>query len=806
MSSFLLDLRHAVRIWRVEPVFTAVAVFTLALGVGVNLVVFGLVEGLVLRPLPAVRDLPRLATTARNPLSYRAWQLLEGRQRTFDAVAAWQTWTVSLSTSRGAEAANAAFVSGRYFTVLGVGASRGRLLAVADEIGGERPPVVISYRCWMSRFGSARDVVGRAVTVDHTVAAIVGVAAETFEGTELGAPVDLFLPVTFFDVVRGVSGAQGWLTDTGRPWLRAMARLRTGVTQEAAQTDTDLLVSALAREIPGYHETTLGLVPLVDAAFPSFARDGVRRVLWTLAVVAACVLLVACANVASLLLVRGSHRQAELDIRSALGAGRARLVGQLLTETSLLVLAATAVAGLLARWTLAILSSVRLTAYLPVALTGIFDLRVAAGALPAAAAATLVCGLVPAWRGTRQPGGAPTTRGGERRGGALLRDVLLATQVTASVALVTLALLFARTLGELEALPTGFEPRGVAMMRLNVRLAGHSPTEGLDFYRRVQGRIAALPGVTAVARAISAPLDGTVYVRRLGVPGDPAERTAANNVVTPGYFRLLGIDLVEGRDFDDRALPGSVVLNETLARRLFPGRSPVGEAIEARDRGSALSRVIGVVRDTKVESMNEQATACVYTHAADDYDAAQAIFARTTGDAAPLLTAMRATAHRVDPRVPVIALDTLRDHVASTLAQPRAAAGLVAALALLAMGLAASGLYGLLSFIASAGRRDVAVRLALGARPRHLLASLLGRAGLAVLAGLMTGALLAALAGRAVTDLSASEDPAVSLAVAAITLVVAGLAAIGPARRALLTPPAETLREPDGLGVYHGAR
>jgi predicted permease len=798
MSSLRLDLRYAFRSWRADPVCAAIIILTLGLGVSVNLVVFGLVEGLVLRPLPAVSDFPRLATTARNPLSFQAWRMFAGRQRSFEAVAAWQTSTVSLLADGGAEATNAAFVSGRYFAVLGIGPSRGRLLSTTDEVIAERPAAVISQQCWHSHFGAASDVVGRTVVVDRTAVTIVGVAAAGFRGTDLGEPIDVFLPVTAWDVVRGASGRQAWLTDPGRCWLRAIGRLAVGVSPAAARAETDLLVAALAREIPSYRETTLDWVPLVDAAFPGVARAGVRQVLKTLVVVAACVLLVACANVASLLLVRGERRRSELGIRSALGASRLRLVVQLLTETLLLVVLASAVAALLARWTLAILSSVRLTAHVPIALTGALDLRVAGGAALAAVATTLACGLLPAWRGAGASVDTHLARGiggAERRGGVLLRDVLLAMQVAVSVVLVSGAALFTRTLLDLEALPPGFEPGGVAMMRLNVHLAGYGPEAGLDFYRRLQQRVAGLAGVLQVARALNEPLCEPVYVRSIGLPGEPAESQVANTVVTPGYFGVLGIRVIEGREFDDLAPAGSIVVNETLARRLWPGRNPVGRTVEARDHGSPMSRVIGVVRDTKYESLREAATSFAYTQAADDYAPAQVLFARTAGDEGRLLAAMRQAARALDGGVPVITQATLREHVASTLAEPRAAAGLVTALAGLALALAAAGLYGTLSFVVSLRRRDVAVRLALGAGARQVLASLLGRTGLAVGAGLSAGTCVAALAWRFVTGLPSSADPAVSLAAAAITMGVAAGAAAGPARRAIVTAPAEALRE-----------
>jgi len=801
VTSILHDLRHALRSWRNQPSLVGIAVLTLALGIGVNVVVFGLVEALVLRPLPAVADAGRVLVTRRNPFSYQAYRLFAGRQRTFDRVAVWQSLSVSLFVGGGAQPAQALVVSSDYFPVLGVAAARGRLLASADEEPGETLAAVISERCWRLRFDGALDVIGRTVTLNQTQVAIVGVAPAGFNGTELGTPVDLFLPVSAFDSVRGATGPRAWVSDPAARWLRAIGRLRPGVTPAAARAEGDRFLRGVAAEIPSYHESNLDFVPLVDAAFPGSARDSARRALVTLLGVAACVLLVACANVANLLLASGERRRIELGVRLSLGVTPRRLAAQLLTETLLLVAAAFGVALLLARWTIAALSAVRFTAHVPVALAGVLDLRVALGAMAVAAATTLACGLAPAWHGSRTDLasliGRGTVTGGSRRRVAL-RDALVAAQVAASVLLVVGAILFVTTLRNQEALPAGFKAEGVAVLRVNVRPAGYAQPAGVDFYRRLEERVRALPGVVSVGRALNVPLGETAYVRDVGLPGVPAPRRVLNTVVSPGYFAALGIPFVEGRDFEEHSEPGSVIVNETLARQTWPGRSAVGQALEARDRGSRLARVIGVVRDSKYESLQEERTGFVYTHAADDYDATQVIFARTAGAAEALIPGLREAVRDIDPRVPILALETLGDHVETTLAQPRAAASLVTAPAGLAAVLAAVGLHGVLSFIASTRRREMAIRLALGARAWHVVASLAGRSGLAVGAGLVVGIAGAVLLERFVSSLLYGVRPAQPWVLAlagAITLAVGVLAAAGPAVRAIRSAPALALRE-----------
>ena len=801
MSSILQDIRYGLRNWRTQPTVVAIVILTLALGIGVNVVVFSLVEALVLRPLPAVTSAGHVLVTRRNPFWYEAYRLFTERQQTFERTAVWQSLTVSLFSDGGAQPVEALFVSGDYFSVLGVKPARGRLLTRADDERPEALAAVISERCWRRRFGAAHEIIGRTIALNRTPVTIVGVAAGGFDGTELGSPVDVYVPVTGFDLVRGAAGSRAWLPDRSSSWLRAIGRLREGVTPTGGRSEAERVFSDAVSEVPSFRESTLDLVPLVEAAFPAFARDGARRALLVLVGVAACVLLVACVNVSNLLLARGDGRRVEWGVRLSLGVTRRRLAAQLLTETFLLVAFATALALLLARWAITALSAVRFTANVPVALSGMMDWRVVAAAVVLAGVTTLVCGLAPAWHGSRTDlvaliGRATVAGAGRRR--AALRDALVSGQVAASVLLVVAAIVFVTTLRNQEALPAGFDARNVAMLRVNVRLAGYSQDAGIDFYRRLEQRARALPGVVSVSRALNEPLGATDYVRAVGLPGDPDQRRVMNTVVSPGHFRVLGIPIVEGRDFDAHAAAGSVIVNETLARQLWPGRSAVGQLMEARDRGSHVSSVIGVVRDSKYHSLQEASTAFLYTHTADDYDARQVVFARTAGDPAGLIPGLRQAVREIDPRVPILTLTTLNDHVATTLSQPRAAAGLVTGLAGLAAVLAAVGLHGVLSFIASTRRREMAIRLALGARAWHIAASLAGRSGMAVGVGLAFGTVGAVSLERFVASLLYGVSPTQPWVLAlagVITLAVGVLAAAGPAVRAIGSAPASALRE-----------
>jgi predicted permease len=801
MNHLLVDVRQALRYWRARPGLVAVVGATLAIGAGANVVVFGLVESLILRPLPAVPSAERVLASRRNPLSFQAFSALAQRQRSFETTAAWQSLAVAASTSGGTESIEAVVVSGRYFEVLRVGSQRGRVLSPADETPGDRLVAVITDGCWRRRFSASPAIIGRTVRIDTTTATIVGVLAPGFDGTELGTRVELFLPVTAFDAVRGATGRSAWLPEPGRRWLRFAGRLRQGVNPGSASTEAERLVRDIFSGRPSAPADSMDLMPLNELAFPAHARASAHHVLAVLLVVGACVLLVACANVSNLLLAAGERRRREMAVRSALGASRSRLFSQMAIETLVLVAAATAAALLVGRWSLTLLSSVRLTAGVPIALAGRFDVRVAAAAAAAAALAALACGAVPAWRATRtdvasQIGDSACARTGWRR--SRLRDVLVAAQVAVSVPLVLGAVVFAATLRNEERLPPGFRPDGVAMIAVNVRPAGHAPTAGADFFRRLRERAATLPGVEAVGMAINEPLGPSAYVRSIGLPGDASGQRVMNSVVSAGYFRAIGLAIVEGRDFDGITEPGAVVVNQSLARRLWPGRSAVGQAIEPRDRGSRLSRVIGVASDSKYLSLDETPEPFLYTHSADDYDPTQVLFVRTAGDARALLPALRKAAEAADPLVPVLRATTLSEHVAATLAQPRATARVVTVMALLAAALAAIGLHAVLALVVASSRREVAIRRALGCRPRHVVVALAGRPALAVLIGLTVGLASATLLGRSVASLLyrvRPTDPSVQILVVALVAVTGAVAAANPLLRALRVAPAQALRD-----------
>jgi predicted permease len=800
MTTIRHHLRQALRTWRSTPGLAITAILTIALGIGVNATVLGLVEALVLRPLPAVSDAARIVTTTRNPFSYPAYRVFASRQRMFERMAVWQQLSLNLVADGRAERARGLVVSGLYFETLGVRAFKGRMLTAADDELGDRVPAVLSTRPWRTRFDAREDIIGRQITLNRQFVTVVGIAPEGFEGTDLAYPADVFVPITAHDVLARAGGGRPALASHEGGWLRATGRLRAGGSIAAAQAGADRLLAEMVREMPAFRTTELVFVPLNEAAFPGGSRRTATTGLLAVLALAACVLLVACANVANLLLARGETRRQEFGVRLALGSGRWRLISQLLTETLVLVACATGTAVLIAQWALAALATTRLTAHTPISLSGVIDLRVMAAVALAALTATAACGVVPAIHAGRtnlQPllGRAADVPARRRFG---IREALIAVQVGASVALMVGAVLFLATLRNQEALSPGFQAEGVAFARLHVGLAGHARASGEDVFRRLVERLESHPAVVTASRAINTPLGAVAYVRAMARPGDSEALRVQNNVVAPGYFCTLGVSLVEGSDFGPGSPAGSVIVNETLARQLWPGGSAVGQLVEAKDRGSRMSRIIGVVKDTKSETLQDGRVPFVYTHLADDYDARQVVFVRGRGDATPLLAVLREAAQRTDPTVPVIDLTSMSDHVASTLSQPRAVARLVTLLAALAAALAAVGLYGVLTFTVSTRRRDLAIRIALGATRREVVAAAVSRASVAVVAGLAGGVAAAAGLGRFVASLLFGVRPADPWVLATAVLMALGVgiaAGIGPVMRAMKTPPAMALRE-----------
>jgi predicted permease len=837
------DLRLAVRALARAPVFTATAVLSLALGMGANAAFFRVADALLLRALP-VRAPDELVVLARNPArptpgyTYPEFVRVRDHGATLAGVAATASSVTAASVrvparhggEGPAEVAQVALVSGSYFGVLGVPPAAGRVLTAADDAApGTHAAAVLSHAFWRRRFGGDPGVVGRTVRLDRTTFTVVGVAAPGFAGAVVGRAPDLFVPLAQESAVSSVPPPRWKAAD--RAWLVVLGRRRPGVADaqiaadvsarlaESGRESAAVIAAARASGKMGAHERTLDAraVVLPGARGTSAIREQAARPLLLLWAGAALVLVVACVNVAGLAFARALSRARETATRVALGATRGRLVRQALAEGALLAFAAAAVGVALAT-----LGARGLVALLPqggaaLALDLSPGARVVGFAAAVALGAVLVIGLAPALRAARQElvpalkRGATADHAAGR--GADPRAALVVAQVALSLVLLVAAGLFVRTLRNLRALDAGFAPEQVLALRVAPERAGYADgARRRAYYQQLRARLAAVPGVRAVSVADETPLDGRRWTDDLAAAsGGRLYRAAELNAVGPGYFAALGVDLRAGRDFGDRDVrsreegagaPQAAIVSAAAARHLFPGQPALASVVGRRfSRGERYQdadayEVVGVVDDVRYVGLRVAPTGMVYLPFGGG--GGTTLVVRAAGRPEALAAAARRAAQDTDPGVPVVEARPLRERVDDDLAAERLLAALCTGFGVLAIGLAAVGLYGVLAEGVLRRTRELGVRMALGATHAGVVASVLrGAAGL-VLAGVAAGGLAAAALSRLVARFLYGVDPvdpwAIGLAAAVVGAAALGAAAV-PARLAARVSPAAALRQ-----------
>jgi predicted permease len=805
------QLTFALRALAARPAYAVIVTATLALGIGANTAIFSILHALVLRSLP-VADPARLVVVLRNGNPSQPYPLFthfEAHSRTLDLLA-FRTSQWRFGTGQRTDRIAGALVSGSYFGVLGIDAALGSTIGRDDDrmpgSGGPRGPVVVlGHGFWQRQFGGQPGAIGARILLNETPFTVVGVAPPGFSGTEIGQPVDVFAPMAMQQTLMPNLGSA--LTQPRSQWLRIIGRLRPGVEAAAAAAELTTLLRP-------YNEDILRdpVITRFGADYPRRLRDqrisvtGGRgglsalrtqysRPLLVVMAVMALVLVVACVNIANLSLSRASARRREVAIRLGLGASRARIVGQLLTE-SLLLAAAGAAAGLvLARWGRDVLLG-----YLPVgqALPAPLDTDVLLFTLAVGVAAALLCGLAPAYRGTKVDL-APALKGGvlPTPARSRLRRGLVAFQIGASLVVVIGALLFVRSLGALLAIDTGFTRSTVLVARIEMKSDGHANARLLEALR-------AAPGVVSAAVAWSAPLGTNTgwtihvpdYVPRRDEPGD----IPSVDGVSPGYFTTMGIPLVLGRDFDERdvaSAAGVMIVNETFARHYFGGANPVGRRIGLAP-GVFDIEIVGVAKDGKYTGLREEPIRMMYVPHKERVGTAQTtVLVRSASDPLALASTVRQVAAGVDRQAIVDDVTTAQDRIDRSVRRERLVAtisGLFGGLALL---LAALGLYGVLSHGVAQRMREFGIRIAVGAESRSILAMVLREAGLVLALGVAGGLAVAWRLGPVVASLLYGIEPAdvASTALAVGVLMAAGfLAAWLPARRAARIDPIQALR------------
>jgi predicted permease len=835
----LREIRHALRVLRRDRGFVAIAVLSLALGLGANTAIFTLINAVILRSLP-VRDPQELVVLARNPaepsasVNYPDYRYFRDHNRSFTGILAANGGTplaFQVPGEGGSRAENAVgtIVSGNYFDVLGVTPAAGRLLRPSDnEAEGAGPYVVLSYDFWQQRFGRDPGAIGRAITLNGSPFQIVGVAREGFRGTSVGVEGDLYLPIMMMPSVN--RGVRGWNT-RHYWWLTMIARLKPGVTAQSAIPEVNVLFQQILksdpewRPAPAYNKDRakwerMTVLPAGNG-FSYLRRQG-SKPLTILMVTAALVLLIACANVAGLLLARAAARQKEIAIRLAIGASRMRLVGQLVVET-LLVSLAGGLAGLLfAWWGVRLLVGMMPQRFLPLKLDLTPDWRLMAFAFGIALVAGIVCGLVPALQATR-PDLVPALKSEPRAVGRNrfdLRKLLVVMQVAVSLLLLIGAGLFVRSLRNLRTLDFGFRRESVLLVNVNPQASGYKGQRLRDYYEHLQERTAHYPEVRSVSLAAITPLAGSRWNSDVSVLGyqrradeDP---TVDFNGVSPGYFDTLGIRILLGRDFrgeDNPAVtpdpqpgdhkmgppPPVAIINEAMAKKYFAHESPLGKRFSTGDpfKMEDSYEIVGVVKDTRYFGAREAVQPMAYFPEWRNGAGPMTLCVRSATPPERLIPAIRKEAAALDAAIPLTQTLTLEEQFESNISQERMVTTLCGFFGGLALLLAAVGLYGVMAHSVARRIREIGIRMALGAQRGEVLWLVLRETAIVVGIGAAIGLPVAFILTRLVASFLFGLTPQDPLAIAASTgvlLVITAVAGYVPARRATKVDPMIALR------------
>ena len=827
------DLRYGFRALRKSPLFTTVAVVTLAFGIGANTAMFSLLDQVVLRLLP-VRHPEQLVivretgnhhgnTYGPNTISWPMFEDLRDNNQAFSGMFCRFPATVAIGYGDRAGQIPAELVSGSYFPTLGVGAALGRTIAPDDDaVPDSQPVVVLSYSFWQSYFDGDRTIVGRTIALNGRAMAVIGVAQPGFDGVEMGVPAKVFVPIMMKTEMTPRSDG---LKDRPRrlSWVTAYGRLKPGVSVQQAQASLQPLLhsilemeaqqpeftrNATASDRQLFLRNRVELLPSSDNGL----REYMRKPLWLLVALTGAVLLLACANLANLLLARATAREREFAVRLAIGAGRARIVRQLLTET-LLLSTAGAVVGLALAF---VADRILLRIYLPADAAAQFvvspipDGRVLAFAVGVMLLTSLVFGLLPAFRGSRTEitlslkdrSGALST------GGISLRRMLVGIQVALSLLLLFGAGLFDRTLRNLENLGPGFPTDHLLTFTINPSLSGYSDEETKSFFERLNVNLQTMPGVESVGLSTMPLLKGYAWQNAIlgkDFEGAPIEEQPVLCEVGPGYFATLGIPLVAGRAItaqDDGLVEyKSAVVNQTFARKYFPGRNPIGQRFGLVDEMKPASpdiEVVGVIPDKKYRDLRETPPAqAFFPYFQGAKFRFMNVYLRTQADPRVIENELRERMQQFDPHIPVVGLETMNEQIGFSLRTERLVASLSAVFGGLATLLAVIGLYGVMAYTVARRTREFGLRVALGALQRDVIWLVMRDALILAGAGLAVGVPLAfAFSGLIRSQLFGLEphDPFTLVSATLALTLAACLAGLIPALRASRIDPMQSLR------------
>jgi putative ABC transport system permease protein len=808
MSSLLQDVRYALRTLRKTPGFVAVVVLSLALGIGANSLIYSVVSGVILRPF-AYPDVDRLVLLGATYPKLGAEQSfietfspadytdVEAQSRTLERFFAFDLGNRNLSGGDRPERVFTAFVWGDPFRTVGLRPALGRGFTAGETVGREPRVAVLSHRVWQTRFGGDSALVGRSIQVNGEPVTVVGVMPPAL----LLLGTDLWLPM-------GVEPAV--IPRTARQYAIA-ARLRAGATLGGANAELATIAArterAWGREREEYQGWRLEAAPIAAALVGEMRPAGVA-----LLGAVGMLLLIACANIASLLLARSATRQREIAVRRALGAGRLRIARQLLSESLLLALGGGALGLLVAYGLLGPTLALFPARVRDAGVSASIDGQVVAYTFALATLAGLLFGVAPAVQGARGHAAGWLASEGQRhtvgKRGRRLRHAFVVVELALALVLLAGAGLLARSFARLQGVDPGFDTRGVLTMRLSLPREKYEDREVGAFFEELAARLVALPGVRGAGAATQFP-PGNVFTTRVGLEGDrggtsEAVRTADVTNATTGFFRTMGYALKAGRDFgpgDTELAPPVVALNETAARRFFPGRSAVGQRVRMGEEPDApWAEVIAVVGDVRNHGLDVATAPELFVpvrQQAAGFNNQLFLLVRTAGDPAALLPAVRRTIATLDPDQPVYMIRTLESAFAESVSQRRIAMLLIAIFAGVALVLASIGVYGIMSYMVSERTHEIGIRMALGARHGDVLRMVLRQSVALAALGLALGLVGAVALSRVLASLLfgiSTTDPGTLLGVTALLLGVAALAALVPARRASRVSPVEAMR------------
>ena len=811
MFTLVSDVRYAVRSLLKNRGLTAAAVLSLGLGIGANTTMFAWVQAVLFRPIPVAADpgTIRIAAMENREGQSRSWSYpnyQDFRDRaTQMAVVAQDDQTLSIAVDDTAERAWGALVSGNYFEVMGVHAAAGRLFTPQDDVApGGHPVAVISYAYWQWRFSGDPAIVNKQVLINNVPITIVGVAPEGFIGSFLGVASSAWVPMA---MQREMMGGDR-MGQRGNGWMQSLVRLEPGVSDDQAQAEATSIMAQLEQEFPQFNDgRRLRIVQTWEAPFG--AATVLTPVLGVLSVLVALVLVIACANVANLLLSRAVSRRREVAVRLSLGASRFRLIRQLLTESLLLAGLAGAAGAVMAYWTMDLLMAFVPPVDMPIDLGLRMDGMTLLFALAVSTVTGIVFGLVPALQAS-----SPQTVHAlkeEGRGASVgratghLRNTLVVSQVAVCLVLLVGAVLFLRSFIAAQAISPGFDPDRLVTASMDMFPSGYTGERHRDFQRRALEAVRSLPGVRSAAFGSRIPLgfggNNSTSVAIDGyVPRENEEVVINYSTVGAGYFETMAIPVRQGREYsevDTAESPRVLVINEAMARRYWPQGNALGGRVRM---GPNAWQVVGITADAKYNSINERPLPQLFLPMARSEVSTLRLFVRTIGDPSPMVAEVRNAIRALDPALPIYDARTINEHMQVAVFAQRMAANLLGAMGVLALLLAAIGLYGVMAYAVSQRTQELGIRLALGASPRSLLNMIVWQGmrltlvGLAIGLALALGAFGSIGAVRTLLPGISPMDPITFVVVPLALALVAFLATWFPGRRAGRVDPMVALR------------